>query len=59
MSSKNSFVARIQLLDSTTLECTLTNESLGQDCLETIAQRLQLEEVSSIQSIDCYEEYNV
>lgn len=45
MSGKNSFVARIQLLDSAVLEITLTPESLGQDCLDTIAQKLQLEEV--------------
>lgn len=45
VTSKNSYVARIQLLDNTLLELTLTPESLGQDCLDTIAQRLQLEEV--------------
>ena len=45
VSGKNSYVARIQLLDNTQIECTLTNESMGQDCLDTIAQRLQLEEV--------------
>ncbi|XP_033624610.1 tyrosine-protein phosphatase non-receptor type 21-like [Asterias rubens] len=44
VTSKNSYVARIQLLDNTLLELTLTPESLGQDCLDTIAQRLQLEE---------------
>ncbi|XP_011661487.1 tyrosine-protein phosphatase non-receptor type 21 [Strongylocentrotus purpuratus] len=44
VSGKNSFVARIQLLDSAVLEITLTPESLGQDCLDTIAQKLQLEE---------------
>lgn len=44
VSGKNSFVARIQLLDSALLEITLTPESLGQDCLDTIAQKLQLEE---------------
>ncbi len=45
VTGKNSYVARIQLLDNTLLELTLTPESLGQDCLDTIAQRLQLEEV--------------
>ncbi|XP_022081283.1 tyrosine-protein phosphatase non-receptor type 21-like [Acanthaster planci] len=44
VTGKNSFVVRIQLLDNTLLELTLTSESLGQDCLDTIAQRLQLEE---------------
>nr|XP_054759367.1 tyrosine-protein phosphatase non-receptor type 21-like [Lytechinus pictus] len=44
VSGKNSFVARIQLLDNAVLEITLTPESLGQDCLDTIAQKLQLEE---------------
>ncbi|XP_071509789.1 tyrosine-protein phosphatase non-receptor type 21-like [Diadema antillarum] len=44
VSGKNSFVAKIQLLDCNVLEITLTPESLGQDCLDTIAQKLQLEE---------------
>ncbi|XP_077994205.1 tyrosine-protein phosphatase non-receptor type 21-like [Glandiceps talaboti] len=45
VSGKNSFVARIQLLDSNILECTLSPENSGSDCLAMVAQKLQLEEV--------------
>lgn len=44
VSGKNSYLAKVQLLDNTTLECTLNQESLGQECLEIIAQKYQLEE---------------
>uniref|UniRef100_A0A8C5HBG3 protein-tyrosine-phosphatase n=1 Tax=Gouania willdenowi TaxID=441366 RepID=A0A8C5HBG3_GOUWI len=42
--SKNYFVTRINLLDSTVIECTLSVESTGQECLEAVAQRLELRE---------------
>ncbi|XP_006036283.1 tyrosine-protein phosphatase non-receptor type 14 isoform X1 [Alligator sinensis] len=42
--SKNYFVARIRLLDSNVIECTLSVESTGQECLEIVAQRLELRE---------------
>nr|AAF27549.1 PTP36-B isoform [Mus musculus] len=42
--SKNCFVARIRLLDSNVIECTLSVESTGQECLEAVAQRLELRE---------------
>ncbi|XP_063078995.1 tyrosine-protein phosphatase non-receptor type 14-like [Engraulis encrasicolus] len=42
--SKNYFVTRIRLLDSSTIECTLSVESTGQECLEAVAQRLELRE---------------
>lgn len=44
--SKNYFVTRIRLLDSHVIECTLSVESTGQECLEAVAQRLELREVS-------------
>ncbi|XP_070578387.1 tyrosine-protein phosphatase non-receptor type 14-like [Ptychodera flava] len=44
VSGKNSYVARIQLLDNTILECTLSPENSGSDCLAMVAQKLQLEE---------------
>lgn len=44
--SKNYFVTRIRLLDNTVIECTLSVESTGQECLEAVAQRLELREVS-------------
>ena len=43
--SKNCFVTRIRLLDSSVIECTLSVESTGQECLEAVAQRLELREV--------------
>lgn len=42
--SKNCFVTRIRLLDSSVIECTLSVESTGQECLEAVAQRLELRE---------------
>ncbi|KAG8011298.1 Tyrosine-protein phosphatase non-receptor type 14 [Nibea albiflora] len=42
--SKNYFVTRIRLLDSNAIECTLSVESTGQECLEAVAQRLELRE---------------
>lgn len=43
--SKNYFVTRIRLLDNNVIECTLSVESTGQECLEAVAQRLELREV--------------
>ncbi|MBN3313185.1 PTN14 phosphatase, partial [Atractosteus spatula] len=42
--SKNCFVTRIHLLDNNVIECTLSVESTGQECLEAVAQRLELRE---------------
>ncbi|KAK5880174.1 hypothetical protein CesoFtcFv8_023229 [Champsocephalus esox] len=42
--SKNYFVTRIRLLDNNVIECTLSVESTGQECLEAVAQRLELRE---------------
>ncbi|KAF7662203.1 hypothetical protein LDENG_00242740 [Lucifuga dentata] len=43
--SKNYFVTRIRLLDNNNvIECTLSVESTGQECLEAVAQRLELRE---------------
>ncbi|XP_040016531.2 tyrosine-protein phosphatase non-receptor type 14 isoform X1 [Gasterosteus aculeatus] len=42
--SKNYFVTRIRLLDSNVIECTLSVEATGQECLEAVAQRLELRE---------------
>lgn len=46
--SKNYFVTRIRLLDTNVIECTLSVESTGQECLEAVAQRLELREVSVV-----------
>lgn len=49
--SKNYFVTRIRLLDSNVIECTLSVESTGQECLEAVAQRLELREVKRYLSL--------
>lgn len=40
--SKNQYVICIELLDATTIECTLNIDSLGQECLDNVTQRLNL-----------------
>lgn len=45
--SKNCFVIRIQLLDHLMIEYTLSVEGTGQECLEAVAQRLELREVKT------------
>ncbi|XP_053553555.1 tyrosine-protein phosphatase non-receptor type 21 isoform X2 [Bombina bombina] len=46
VSSKSCLVARIQLLNNEFVEFTLSVESSGQECLEAVAQRLELREVT-------------
>ncbi|MFT7817260.1 tyrosine-protein phosphatase non-receptor type 21 [Arapaima gigas] len=46
VSSKNCLVTRIQLLTDEFLEYTLSVESTAQECLEAVAQRLELREVT-------------
>ncbi|XP_042213495.1 tyrosine-protein phosphatase non-receptor type 14-like isoform X2 [Homarus americanus] len=40
--SRNVLVISVELLDKTTLECTLSADSTGQDCLHNVFQRLSL-----------------
>ncbi|XP_031785754.1 tyrosine-protein phosphatase non-receptor type 21 [Nasonia vitripennis] len=40
--SKNQYVICVELLDSTSIECTLSIDSLGQECLTNVTQRLGL-----------------
>ncbi|XP_071041990.1 tyrosine-protein phosphatase non-receptor type 21 [Parasteatoda tepidariorum] len=44
VSSKNLFVLSVELLDNTTVECTLSAQSLGQECLNNVCQRLGLQQ---------------
>lgn len=44
ISSKNSFIVGVYLLDNSFLECTLNSDSTGQECLDSIAQRIELVE---------------
>lgn len=45
VSSKSCLVTRIQLLNGEFVEYTLSVEGTGQECLEAVAQRLELREV--------------
>lgn len=42
ISTKNVFVVGVEMLDHSFLECTLNSDSTGQECLESIAQRIEL-----------------
>ncbi|XP_067119789.1 tyrosine-protein phosphatase non-receptor type 21 [Centruroides vittatus] len=42
--SKNLFVISVELLDNTTVECTLSSQSIGQECLHNVCQRLGLQQ---------------
>ncbi|KAJ8307996.1 hypothetical protein KUTeg_012870 [Tegillarca granosa] len=44
ISSKNTFVVGVYMLDNSFLECTLSADSTGQECLDSIAQRIELPE---------------
>lgn len=45
VSSKNAYVVGIHMLDSSFLECTLSSDSKGGECLDSISQRIELSEV--------------
>nr|XP_022905804.1 tyrosine-protein phosphatase non-receptor type 21 [Onthophagus taurus]XP_022905805.1 tyrosine-protein phosphatase non-receptor type 21 [Onthophagus taurus] len=40
--SKSVFVISVEMLDNTNVECTLSSESTGQDCLDVVCQKLGL-----------------
>ncbi|XP_012220363.1 tyrosine-protein phosphatase non-receptor type 14 isoform X2 [Linepithema humile] len=40
--SKNQYVICVELLDTTSIECTLSIDSVGQECLNNVTQRLGL-----------------
>ncbi|XP_046668249.1 tyrosine-protein phosphatase non-receptor type 21 isoform X2 [Homalodisca vitripennis] len=42
--SKSLFVICVELLDSTSIECTLSAESVGRECLDNVCQRLGLQQ---------------
>lgn len=45
VTSKSAYVVCVRLLDNSLMECTLTSESIGQECMENIAQRIELMQV--------------
>ncbi|GAB6026053.1 hypothetical protein CHUAL_012259 [Chamberlinius hualienensis] len=42
--SKNLFVISVELLDRSVIECTLSSDSTGQDCLDNVCQRVGLQQ---------------
>ncbi|RZC40805.1 tyrosine-protein phosphatase non-receptor type 21 [Asbolus verrucosus] len=42
VASKSLFVISVEMLDGTNVECTLSSESTGQDCLDVVCQKLGL-----------------
>ncbi|ESO83487.1 hypothetical protein LOTGIDRAFT_133290 [Lottia gigantea] len=44
ISTKNAFIVGVYLLDNSFLECTLTADSTGKECLDSIGQRIELTE---------------
>ena len=45
VSSKCAYIVCVHLLDRPLMDCVLTFESTGRDCLENVAQRIQLTDV--------------
>ena len=52
VASKSMYVITVELLDNAMLECTLTAESTGRDCMDNVSQRLGLQQGSMIFSGD-------
>ncbi|XP_020285558.1 tyrosine-protein phosphatase non-receptor type 21 isoform X2 [Pseudomyrmex gracilis] len=55
--SKNQYVICVKLLDATSIECTLSIDSIGQECLNHVTQRLGLgqPELFGLRYICCYD----
>ena len=45
VSSKNTYLVRVFLLDNSEIECTISFDSLGKECMKNISQRLELAQV--------------
>lgn len=45
ISTKNVYMVEVQMLDGSFLECTLTSDSTGHECLDGIAQKIELQEI--------------
>ena len=48
VASKDSYLVCVHLLDTALLECTLAVDDTGQDCLENIARRIGIDDVSNV-----------
>ncbi|KAH1022613.1 tyrosine-protein phosphatase non-receptor type 14 [Dendroctonus ponderosae] len=53
--SKSLFVISVEILDGTNVECTLSSESTGQDCLDIVCQKLGLNQLKffGLQYVSC------
>ena len=51
VSSKCAFIVCVHLLDRPLMDCVLTFESTGRDCLENVANRIQLTDVCCVSSV--------
>lgn len=45
ISTKNIYMVEVQMLDGSYLECTLTADSTGHECLDGISQKIELQEI--------------
>jgi len=54
--SKNQYIICVELLDTTTIECTLDIDSIGQECLDNVTQRLGIahSELFGLRYICCH-----
>ncbi|KAF7284273.1 hypothetical protein GWI33_022264 [Rhynchophorus ferrugineus] len=59
--SKSLFVISVEILDGTNIECTLSSESTGQDCLDVVCQKLSLNQPKffGLQYISCNGDSNL
>lgn len=59
--SKSLFVISVEILDGTNVECTLSSESTGQDCLDIVCQKLGLNQLKffGLQYVSCHSESNL
>ena len=52
--TKAVFVICVELLDNSIVECTLSADSLGYDCLDNVCQRLGLNQVFNFHFNTCW-----
>ncbi|KAL1491998.1 hypothetical protein ABEB36_012508 [Hypothenemus hampei] len=59
--SKSLFVISVEILDGTNVECTLSSESTGQDCLDIVCQKLGLNQLKffGLQYSSCHNEHSL